>query len=294
MVKSRNYSQRRTLAEIRRRKHLRRKIEVWCARFVVLAVMCLMIGLVGAMVHGFVSLANEAIQARSYTLPEVTSQQLETVIEVENLHPSESLTEGYITEKQEAEVTTQEVTTTAVPMPESELSAEEEVPTQEVTTTSVPLPEPELSAYEAGEMYYYEFSYEDKVLIAKTVYLEARGESFEGQVAVAAVVINRYFSDDTFFENDSIYSVVTQNCQFADISGVTEANLADYPSCLEAVEAACKGWDPTREVFPETGATYFYEPEGLGDYQRSIRTGITEMIIGNHHFHIDFNLDAVN
>jgi hypothetical protein len=58
---------------------------------------------------------------------------------------------------------------------------------------------------------------------------------------------------------------------------------------MEAVEAACKGWDPTRETF-ENGATHFYDPNGvISDYQLAIRTGIKEQVIGGHHFHTDFN-----
>jgi len=222
-----------------------------------------------------VSLAG-SIQSTSYTSPEVMAQPLETAVVIESLPVSESSGKDYETEEQEV----------------VEEPKETEAPTQEVIPTIAPLPEPRLSAYEAGEVYYYEFSYEDKLLIAKTVYQEARGECFEGQVAVASVVINRYFSDDPFFENDSIYSVVTQDWQFADITGVTEEDLANCPSCMEAVEAACRGWDPTRKLF-DGGATYFFELEGLSDYQRSIRTDIEELIIGKHHFHIDFNMDAI-
>lgn len=276
VTNKRYYSRRRTLAEIKRRRRRRRKIRVWCARFTCLAVLGLLICLIGVIIHCFVSLADN-IQSRIYASPEAMSQPLETVTVVETLPISKSLGEGYESEKQE-------------------VLRKTEVPTQEVTPTPTvaSLPEPQLSAYGPGEVYYYEFSYEDKVLIAKTVHQEARGECFEGQVAVASVVINRYFSDDPVFENDSIYSVVTQDGQFADITGVTDEDLANCPSCMEAVEAACKGWDPTRATFAETGATYFYELEGLSDYQRSIRTDIEELIIGKHHFHIDFNMDAVN
>lgn len=274
VTNKRYYSRRRTLAEIKRRRRRRRRIRMWCARFVFLTAIGLIICLIGVMIHCFVSWAS-TIQSKSYTSPEVMSQPLETVMVIGSLHVSESSGEDY---QQEQEVVQEPKAT--------------EAPTQEAISTMAPLPEPRLSAYEAGETYYYEFSYEDKVFIAKTVYQEARGECFEGQVAVASVVINRYFSDDPFFENDNIYSVVTQDWQFADISGVTDEDLENCPSCMEAVEAACKGWDPTRKLF-DGGATYFFELEGLSDYQRSIRTDIEELIIGKHHFHIDFNMDAV-
>jgi hypothetical protein len=154
---------------------------------------------------------------------------------------------------------------------------------------------PVISSDGPGEVYYYNLSEEDKLYIAKTVYREARGESFEGQVAVAAVVLNRYVSDMSFFKNDTIYDVVTQENQFADITGVTEDNLEEYPDCMKAVEAACKGWDPTRDTFPETGALYFYDPNGaISDYQRNLREGVTKKVIGSHYFHVEFNTEAIN
>lgn len=148
---------------------------------------------------------------------------------------------------------------------------------------------PRISAYGPGEAYYYELTYEDKVYMAKVVYAESRGEIFEGQVAVAATVLNRYESDDTRFDRTSIYAVITQSGQFASISNVTLEDLANCPSCMEAVEAACKGWDPTRVVF-EDGAKFFFNPDGdLSDEAREARTGINTYCIGSHLFHNDFN-----
>lgn len=152
-------------------------------------------------------------------------------------------------------------------------------------------PIPMISAYEAGEIYYYNLSYEEKVYIAKVVYAESRGECFEGQVAVAATVLNRYTSDDKRFCRDSIYSVVTQSGQYASISGITIEDLNTVPSCMEAVEAACKGWDPTRVQFSE-GAKFFFNPDGdLSEQARKEREGIETYRIGAHLFHNDFNLE---
>lgn len=144
-----------------------------------------------------------------------------------------------------------------------------------------------LSPYGPSDTYYYDISYEDKVTIAKVVYAESRGECFEGQVAVAAVILNRYFSDCSYFDTESILAVVTQPYQFASIEGVTEEKLENYPDCMKAVEAACKGWDPTREMF-EDGALYFYAPSWTTGYQAEIRDGIQVLVIGNHNFHYDF------
>lgn len=145
-----------------------------------------------------------------------------------------------------------------------------------------------LSAEGPSDTYYYHISEEDRIIIAKVVWAEARGECFEGKVAVAAVILNRYYSEERCFDRDSIFSVVTQRGQFANIKKVTMENLEKNPECIRAVEAACKGWDPTRAMF-ENGALYFYAPKGVSGYQAEIREGIRVYVIGNHNFHYDFN-----
>lgn len=145
----------------------------------------------------------------------------------------------------------------------------------------------EISATEPNANFVYILSEEDMIYIAKLVWMEARGECYEGMVAVAAVVLNRYFSDDPIFYRDSILDTLTQPTQFASISNVTQWDLDNVPDCLRAVEDACKGWDPTRAVFDE-GALYFYNPDGVSGYQAQIRENIRVMVIGNHAFHFDF------
>lgn len=148
---------------------------------------------------------------------------------------------------------------------------------------------PEISAEGPGKLYYYDLNERDKLYIAMMVYKEARGESFEGKVAVAAVALNRYVSDDRRFNRSSIYAIITQPGQFADISGVTQGMLDSVPECMEAVEAACKGWDPTRETFPEGGALFFYSPKNMSEAGLLSRSGVKTHVIGNHNFHVDFN-----
>lgn len=131
-------------------------------------------------------------------------------------------------------------------------------------------------------------SEEDKIYIAKLVYAEARGEIFEGKVAVAAVVLNRYNSDERYFDRTSIYSLITQKNQFADISKVTMEQINSVPECMEAVEMACQGVDPTREVFPD-GAKYFYAPKKISNTEGAKRSGIETLSIGNHNFHNEFS-----
>ena len=138
------------------------------------------------------------------------------------------------------------------------------------------------------EEYCYNLSKADKILIAKLVWKECRGEPFEGKVAVAAVVLNRfYYGEDKDFNRESIESVVKQPGQFASIQNVSMDDLNKVPECMEAVEAACKGWDPTREMFPQ-GALYFFAHDKVQGHQKEIREGLKVMVIENHSFHFDF------
>lgn len=90
----------------------------------------------------------------------------------------------------------------------------------------------------------------DIELMAKLVYAESRGEPFEGQVAVASVVLNRVLSDDF---PDSISEVIFQPNAF---SCVQNGNIIAYPdqNCYNAVYEALHGVDPTNE------ALFFYNP----------------------------------
>jgi len=66
--------------------------------------------------------------------------------------------------------------------------------------------------YEIAEETRYQYSEEEKVYIARTVYAESRGEVFEGQVAVATVIMNRFESGKF---GDSVKRVVFARNQFA-------------------------------------------------------------------------------
>lgn len=144
-----------------------------------------------------------------------------------------------------------------------------------------------ISAYAPSDDYYYVVTDEEKLALEKLVYKESRGEPFEGQVAVAAVALNRYVSKSKDFDTSSIIAVIKDAGQFADISNVTKDDLEQTPKCKEAVDAALRGWDPTRKKF-ENGALYFYEPNLVDGYQKQIREGITVYQIGNHNFHVSF------
>lgn len=148
---------------------------------------------------------------------------------------------------------------------------------------------PRISWKGPGEEYYYHLEDWEKDELAKLVCAEAGGEIFKGKVAVAAVVLNRLHSNHPDFEKDCLESVIFQNGQFASIKTITYTDLVNNLDCMKAVEAACKGWDPTREIFSETGALYFYEPTLVSEKRLKEREGVETMKIGNHFFHIELN-----
>lgn len=86
--------------------------------------------------------------------------------------------------------------------------------------------------------------------MAHVVYGEARGEVYEGQVAVAAVILNRAKSPDF---PQSIPGVISQPNAFTALNDGQYA-LTPNQSAYRAVRDAFKGWDPTN------GAVYYYNP----------------------------------
>lgn len=169
------------------------------------------------------------------------------------------------------------------------LKKDNDINNENIVTEQQQAPKPRISANGPGKVYYYNLSREEKIMIAKVVWAEARGECYEGKVAVAAVVLNRYRFDENKwdFTNDTIESLIFQKNQFASISNVTMQDLEKYPDCLKSVEDACKGYDPTRATFKD-GALYFYDPGLLSEKAKKDREGIEIMTIGNHNFHVNF------
>ena len=113
---------------------------------------------------------------------------------------------------------------------------------------------------------------EDFELLARIIHAEARGESFEGQVAVGAVVLNRV--ESTEFPM-SIREVVYQPGQFTAVDD-GQIRLEPNRSAFLAAQAALEGHDPTN------GAMYYYNPSIATD--RWIRTRAVILTIGNHDF----------
>lgn len=87
-------------------------------------------------------------------------------------------------------------------------------------------------------------------LLARCVYSEARGEPYAGQVAVAAVVLNRVRSSS--FPN-TIAGVIYQKGAFTAVSD-GQINLTPNQTAYNAARDALNGWDPTN------GCLYYYNP----------------------------------
>lgn len=90
----------------------------------------------------------------------------------------------------------------------------------------------------------------DIQLMVHVVNGEARGEPFKGQVAVAAVILNRMKAPQ--FPH-SIPAIIYSPGAFTCVSD-GQVNLPPHPSALKAVEAAIHGWDPSH------GALYYFDP----------------------------------
>ncbi|MDN3439084.1 cell wall hydrolase [Planococcus sp. APC 3900] len=112
----------------------------------------------------------------------------------------------------------------------------------------------------------------DVDMMARVVHGEARGENYTGQVAVAAVILNRI--DSSLFPN-STYNVIFQRNAFTAVND-GQYGLKPNSTAYQAVKAAVKGWDPS------LGATYYYNPSGVTDTWIFSRTTITK--IGKHVF----------
>lgn len=90
----------------------------------------------------------------------------------------------------------------------------------------------------------------DLNLLARVIYGEARGEPYEGQVAIAAVVLNRVRSSS--FPN-SISGVIYQPGAFTAVSD-GQINLTPNSTARKAAQDALNGWDPTY------GSIYYFNP----------------------------------
>ena len=93
----------------------------------------------------------------------------------------------------------------------------------------------------------------DVQLLARAINGEARGEPYEGQVAVGAVILNRVKASN--FPN-TISGVIYQPGAFTAVSdGQINVALEDESTVVKAARDALNGWDPTG------GAIYYFNPD---------------------------------
>ncbi len=118
------------------------------------------------------------------------------------------------------------------------------------------------------------YSDADVALLARLIYGEARGESYVGQVAVGAVVLNRIKSSS--FPN-TMSGVIYQRYAFTAVDD-GQINLAPNATARKAALDAMNGWDPTY------GALYYYNPATATSSWIFSRQ--TTVVIGNHVFAI--------
>ena len=114
----------------------------------------------------------------------------------------------------------------------------------------------------------------DLQLLARAVNGEARGEPYEGQVAVAAVILNRV--NHSSFPN-TISGVIYQPGAFTAVSdGQINVPIAENSTVYKACRDAMNGWDPSY------GCIYYFNPETATSSWIWTRTHV--ITIGKHRF----------
>jgi len=114
----------------------------------------------------------------------------------------------------------------------------------------------------------------DLQLLARAVNGEARGEPYEGQVAVAAVILNRV--KHSSFPN-TISGVIYQPGAFTAVAdGQINVPIAENSTVYKACRDAMNGWDPT------SGAIYYFNPNTATNSWIWSRPLIVQ--IGKHRF----------
>ena len=114
----------------------------------------------------------------------------------------------------------------------------------------------------------------DVYLMAKAIYAEGRGESYTGQVAIGAVIMNRVKSPQ--FPN-TIAGVIYQKGAFTAVAD-GQINLEPNDTAYRAARDAMNGWDPTY------GCLYYYNPAVATSSWIFSRQTVT--VIGKHVFAI--------
>ena len=114
----------------------------------------------------------------------------------------------------------------------------------------------------------------DIQLMARAINGEARGEPYEGQVAVGAVILNRV--KDSRFPN-TIAGVIYQSGAFTAVAdGQINQPIKEDSTVYKAARDAMNGWDPTG------GCVYYFNP--VTATNKWIWSRPVTIVIGNHRF----------
>jgi N-acetylmuramoyl-L-alanine amidase len=105
-------------------------------------------------------------------------------------------------------------------------------------------------------------TFEDLEIMSKTVYGEARGESYEGKVAVAYVIINRWLKKSWY--GDSIAGVCKKPYQFScwnendpNLNTLRYVKLSNSPPFVACVKACLEAIGDVKKDITE-GATHYH------------------------------------
>ncbi|MFD1334655.1 cell wall hydrolase [Oceanobacillus iheyensis] len=113
----------------------------------------------------------------------------------------------------------------------------------------------------------------EKDLLERLVHAEAKGEPYEGMVAVAVVVLNRV--DSNHFP-DTVSEVINQDKQFTPVSN----GKINKPAGKESKNAVEEALYTDRSLVTES--LYFYNPDTATS--RWLDDKVTTEVIGNHVF----------
>ncbi|WP_019122760.1 spore cortex-lytic enzyme [Brevibacillus massiliensis] len=122
---------------------------------------------------------------------------------------------------------------------------------EELGVGTAPSAQPAAPSSPAGTTHSKRFPENELRIMAQCVYGEARGEPYEGQVAVAAVILNRVRSPQ--FPNTPS-GVIFEPLAFTAVAD-GQIWLTPNDTARKAVQDAINGWDPT------DGALYYFNPE---------------------------------
>ncbi len=125
------------------------------------------------------------------------------------------------------------------------------------------------------------FTEEDVTMLANLIYCEARGESYDGKLAVASVVINRVLSSKY---PDTVAGVIYQRGQFAPVTSTRNSfvealaynKAANSDGCYQAAREAIGG------ITNVSNCVYF---QTISYLEKVERLHVVRYTIGNHGFY---------